>query len=613
MASNSGLDGANERSQHIEIDPIEYEARIVRRLATRYRNTLRPEQVEKLDAALSTFFPVPANVPLKLSDILPPDHKNDGALYIQGDSGIGKSAIPAAAARRFCNIVGLNFVDGATGMQAPKPDDFIFQIIDMSGKTNLSDITGGFSRTEVGSKPAINDLAVSAKAVAEFCRVEVEIGEVVKKNGNSSATVTFRGEASVLKDCAEGFAEHMSKLGADLNSDITLEIGGVVGNEIQVAARESANTMMYASQMMPNQSLAVLSMANYGMLMVDDIGNCPMQLRNAFLQAALDGKMHNVVDISNIDIMMTANPPQSSYGLRNSNVISDRSIPEITRTTTMSLKSTPEAWVAHVMSDKELAKDNAHFASYISIHGRVPGIFNPSSEVQYEKGAPLPVPRAISSAMRSARVWSRLAKASDQSLDYFHKELLLDVSAKVGNHFADSYINHVRVMEAEALPMAENCIDNGQLDTTKFNKKANPGFSEGLDFAFRFAFALADYASTKMAADGADQDTILDNMMLGLSALPDHCMNASLAQFRSRLEANDNFASDATDTRTGRRLNLSFLVKVGDAMGRNKHLFDSIQTANRNMQIALTGVYMDADKAAQKAKKAGAKTAAPAP
>jgi hypothetical protein len=144
-----------ESSQFVKWTPARLEAEYLKRLMRRYINKLPEAAIERLEVAASAFTPgIRSGDRVRLSPMLDLEAKTP--LYVQGEMGVGKTAIPEGAAKKFCEIAGLNFVKNPKNGYIPGPDDFVFVVVDMSGKSNISDIAGIPMREKISGDDGVS-------------------------------------------------------------------------------------------------------------------------------------------------------------------------------------------------------------------------------------------------------------------------------------------------------------------------------------------------------------------------------------------------------------------------------------------------------------------------
>lgn len=593
----------------------------VQRLVLRYLPRLTDEQLKRVSEAAPTFMRVNNGVDFtspRAKELLQNAVKNI-PMYVQGDAGVGKTKIPEKAARIFCRIAGLNFVRDPGEGFVPGKNDFVFSVIDMSGKNNIADIAGIMVREKIAGEEAaslVGPIKLAAEAISRYACCQVDIGSSHSDGQLQHFDIVFRvrnpADIDVAKDAASSLIEtaiYASKkegVTANLVSREQDVMPGTVSmrtrfekDQVVVSFSEPKMRATYASSLLANKQLALPAMAKFGALILDDIGNIPQHLRNVFLQLALEGVVNGVADLRHIEIGMTANPPKNKLGMKNSNVQSaDRSFPEITRTLTYHLTSKPEDWLDYIAGEERYQREgDAHFHSFIDLHKNVPGIFSMSDDpgAKYTPGAPVPCGRSLERAIQSVLPYYHLAELTDVSPLFYSEEIEREVSAAVGKFVATSYVSHVRAMESDAIPMAKTCIDKGEIDEAKFNALSNPTKGSGKDFSFRFGYALADYAAKEIReldfANDKGQEKIIaviKNMLYGMAYLDPSVMNASLTRLKSKIELGNGGEEDLKSS-TGRKISEAAFVVLAKGMSEAKKYFEEPEQAIEDFTSSLTG------------------------
>lgn len=127
------------------ISPEELERNYLRRLVFRYLPRLTDEQKAILTENSTEIL----GVRIDFSDERLMGLPAQPPLHVRGDPGVGKTQIPEDACRRFCEILGFNFVKNPPDGWLPRKNDFLYTVIDMSGKSNLSDIVGMITKQKI--------------------------------------------------------------------------------------------------------------------------------------------------------------------------------------------------------------------------------------------------------------------------------------------------------------------------------------------------------------------------------------------------------------------------------------------------------------------------------
>lgn len=615
MAAND-KDKTNERNTKAFIRPQELENEYLRRLIFRYLPKLSGEQKTALSAYTTEIFGKHLDLNTPVLATIPPKKP----LHVRGDFGVGKTQIPEEACRMFCKMVGLNFIKNPQSDWLPSRNDFLFTVIDMSGKSNISDIAGMISKQKlydpeehadgVNISAKIDAFRAKAKSWAEGIAGYSQIKSVAD-GSRISFIVTNKDNIAVAQDAAASLKELLDRV---QDPDIAIEFKvSIAANELQVdchvtaspvsAAKATAGDIayqgkqaVYASQLLPNKQIALAEMSQFGMIVLDDIGNLHPGIRNVFLQLALDGVVQGIADLRNVDIAMTSNPAKSS-GFKNTNVQSDASPAEITRTINVELESSAKDWIRYVERKPEYQNGmDCHFTSFVDAYKDVSGIFKFETNIPLADISGLPTPRSYETAIRDVQEIFILAKVFGDSVTDHLMAIEEKVKRSLGNKVASTYASHVRSIETEAIPMAKDCIDNGRIDETKFAKKTNRVDGTGIDVMFRFAYALADIAGARIN-DLKKEDpkinekvsTIFSNMCHGLSLLDMSIMNASLTRFKSRLETGDTYGIQDEDRKHLRKLNPAIIGVLTNAFAASIKHFDDPKKATENFSATLSG------------------------
>ncbi len=526
-------------------------------------------------------------------------------IYLEGEPGVGKTTLIEMAIREFCEIAGLNFVYEPSDGYQMQPNDFYYAKVNLSGKQNVSDFGGLPMRTALttarangGADRVLDEMVSRVKAVAAFADLKVakpkeyELGGLrgidltVTGNGDTAAALAdkvLRGLFEETKDAGIGVTalrDGAEPLDGRISYSVTRGSSGV---RIHAYAPITKGDEHVAA-LLPNMRFALAKKARFALFNFDDVANANENVRNVLLEVAQSNRYSGVMDIGNGMITFTGNMGADD----NTNTMSRQSDAEVTRIRKYRIVDTPQSWARRTLVKyNDCMGADCHFATFVERQGNVPGIFRePPGTARGKRGVPKTNSRALENAMSVVDAYFMMAHESKISPLVFRNEIVNGVSSSAGKRVADAYIGHVTAMVTEAIPLAQQCLRQGDLDLKKINKLAgNMNTTSERDFMFRFAAALADEGvlvirealhglrekHPRGIADPVTQDTVavvVDRLCTGLAQLDPTMMNYSLSRVMSRLAHTSDFGSDSApglelNDGTSQAFSLGFAKSLG--------------------------------------------------
>lgn len=552
-------------------------------IARRFKG-VDPEVDAKIDAAAERIYGIEGakSVPAERPGAhrVPP--------LFEGEPGVGKTSIIEGAIREFCAIAGLNYIENPPEDFIPGPRDFYYATVNLSGKTNPSDFGLMPYRSEINAGGAQSANPAAAKRLAAGAAVGNSLAGRIRaltlfNNLNQPAVtasvdgpwdvteITVAGDAAatdkIIKAALRTVVEESKREGLTVSreDDADAELDGdrvtyAIANSPSAvrltlrAPRPSAAKAEYVSATLPNLRFHLATKFRFSLFNFDDVANASEPVRNILLEVSQKGRYSGTMDIGSAMVVFTGNMGAED----NTNVMSRQSDAELTRVRKIRVHDTPDDWSARVTKKYAASPvGDCHMALFIKRYGDTEGIFRePPGASRAKRGVPKTNSRALENAL--SVIDAHFIVAQEAGISPLAPQILdrieNDFAATAGRRGALAYRALLQAMLTDAVPLAEQVIREGKLDTDKFKKHA-PEFIKGSqkDFGFRFSYALADAASTEViqsvkaqletnAKTNSGKELDLDvlqkitrNMAVGLAALPADLMNASVSRFAMRL------------------------------------------------------------------------------
>lgn len=623
MSSVTAADNAGA-SPFVSISADEARREVLIAICRRFKG-VDPAVDARLDAAAAKIFGIEG------AKMVPGERPgaNKVPLYFEGEPGVGKTSLIRGAIKEFCAIAELNCVENPADDYVPSANDFYYCTVNLSGKQNISDLGGMPYRIESQISEAVRartkasqvgslvgtEAVTQAKALAAY--EGLRLGEVKSYDDGPLAVteLTLAGDPAkaykavevIMRTVGEGAKKagigvSLLQSGDTADADrVTYQINrGTGGVRLYINAPKAMDARAeYVTAALPNLRFHLAKHTRFALYNFDDVANASEPVRNALLEVAQSGRYSGTMDIGSALVTFTGNIGAED----NTNVMSRQSDAEVTRIRKFRIYDSPEDW-AKRMTEKYAYSDvgDCHVASLVARHGHQEGIFRePPGSARGKRGVPKTNSRALENVINVIDGYFILAKESNIPVTVFLDRIQADAAATAGRRLSIVLDAHLQSMLTEAIPLAEQCIGTGKLDTAKFDQKAgNFTLTTEKDFGFRFAYALADTASgavremvTQAQAAGKKPDfdvvekTFL-NMCVGLAALPADMMNASLSRFSSRVTSLPELGVEFGN---GRTLNAQATTAVGNALGKScaQNIWLDPEAAQKDVARVLMG------------------------
>lgn len=441
--------------------------------------------------------------------------------YLEGEAGVGKTAVMETASRDFCKITGLNFVKNPPTEYIPTKKDFYFFDVSLAAETNKSEFGGlpikslltGDGLPESARSCLVN-LEHDANLLAGL--LKVKINKVVKF-GDSSTSATemiISGEDPRRIDQIIGLlADSISSSAKDSGINFELAQDGGVHKSDRVSCSIAQNgngtttvkfsepteylRKIYVAGKLPDIRFEKAHHAKFCFAFFDEVDKTYPALRNALLQLAQQNRVPGMVDLGDSSFVAMA----GNSGVHNASE-SVRSVPEVSRMEVIKVHITPSEWAEYMMQKYGGFPDaDCCIAGFMDRAARGnPHLFHADLGKIRGNAPSLPNPRSWENAMSGVALYFESARMSGQSPLIFKDQIRGVMTDRVGRECADSYMAHLTSMLTEAIPLADAFIQNGKLseiEKKKFNKNSGDGSfrsSAEQDFGYRFATAIADSA-----------------------------------------------------------------------------------------------------------------------
>lgn len=426
--------------------------------------------------------------------------------YLEGEPGVGKTSLIRSAIKRFCEIAGLRLVENPESNDDISDDCFYFATVNLSGKQNTSDFGGMPYRRKLEEKSISEGFEESLKAISSFAKASVKEAKRYQEGSNNVLEVVLAGDADTCVQVvdaalqakndslkAQGLAVIKNVATSTMPTDsyacrIEKGKGG-----IRITFSEPkhlTNEEQFVTSMLPNVRFQLARKARFCFFNFDDVANANMAVRNVLLEVAQFGKYSGVMDLNGAMMSFTGNIGAED----NTNTMSQQSDAEVTRVRKYRVMDTPEDW-ARRMFEKygNQPGGDAHFGTFILLHGKTRGIFRPEKDNRGKKGTPKSNSRSLENALACVQPIMYMAEKSEINPMIFSNIIDDTVAATCGKPVAMAYSAHLKAMMTEAYPMARDLMFEDKIDRDLFDEKTGMFVSpQQTDFGFRFAAAAAD-------------------------------------------------------------------------------------------------------------------------
>jgi hypothetical protein len=504
-------------------------------------------------------------------------------MYMEGEPGVGKTSIARAAAKKFCQLVGLNYVENPSDGYQFGRNDFYFINVNLSGKNNTMDIGGlptknaltadapRTRQTDAGEW-LLGEIESRIRAIGNFTKLPVSAARRYDVGGLNANEITITGEPdkvdAVVREVIKQLGEEIKSHGAGLNlladqqdpqdGRLSLQVkkGQKGARLVAFAPARSEAAAEYVAEMLPNRRFALASKVQFSLVNFDDVANASEAVRNVLLEVTQSNRYSGVMDLGNAYITMSGN----MGALDNTNTQSEQSDAEVSRVFKVQIYDTPKAWCQRITRKySESGAGDCMMASFIARHGNEDGIFRDAiGDGRAARGIPKPNSRSLENALVKVMPFYLMAKNSGCSPTVFADEIEMMVKGTAGPVVATKYRSFMQSMLSEAIPLADQLMRTGEIDEAALERNLGSG-ARGVeqDFAFQFAAALSDSFIDEIAFSDSARAALTDaeksneiisvatqRMMEGLARLDPGTMNYALSRATGRMSSIARLGSD---------------------------------------------------------------------
>lgn len=504
-------------------------------------------------------------------------------MYMEGEPGVGKTSIARAAAKKFCQLVGLNYVENPPDDYHWGPNDFYFINVNLSGKNNTMDIGGLPTKNALAAEVPrtrqndagewlLGEVESRLRAIGNFTELPVSPARRYDVGGLQANEITITGEPdkvdAVVREVIKQLGDEVKTRGAGLNliaaqqepqdGRLSLQVkkGQKGARLVAFAPARSEAAAEYVAEMLPNRRFALASKVRFSLVNFDDVANASEAVRNVLLEVTQSNRYSGVMDLGNAYITMSGN----MGALDNTNTQSEQSDAEVSRVFKVQIYDTPKAWCQRITrkySDSGAA--DCMMASFIARHGNEDGIFRDVlGDGRAARGIPKPNSRSLENAVAKVMPFFLMAKDSGCSPSVFADEIEMMVKGTAGAVVAAKYRSFIQSMLSDAIPLADKLMKTGEIDEALLEKNLGSGArSQEQDFAFQFSAALSDSFVEEIAFSDAARAAMSDaagaseiiavatqRMMQGLARLDPGTMNYALSRATGRMSSISRLGSD---------------------------------------------------------------------
>lgn len=578
---------------------------LIRRMAE-YFKRINPDVAQKIDNAAAEITGKSwAKKIVGIDDPALMGSKVRTSLHLESQAGQGKTYIVNSAAKKFADLVGMNFVDlnAVPEYYLPTKNDVCLVPLSFVGEYNKSEAGGLPIRIKLGNGVSEDSLILSLKdrleGIADMAGRAVSFVQKEQSGLDVSAmSVQFAKDDVAVragKSLQEWAAKRLHDSGGRLvvlnenepPQDNSFSMRAIVeGGKLEIEYFEPKKDLreMHAMSKLPNAAWAKASMAGASIMFVDEVDKVSPAIRHLLLEIAQFGRVSGTASLGENYMVITAgNLGDRGYQNDHNDSISQSTVAETNRRETYVIMNTPEDW-AEYASLKYKGSDQAHVTSFIRNHGSQPGIFTPDlDDVRFDPNKPCATARSIEAALVRAMSNFAMADASGVSRDniYNDPDFYREILAIAGEPFTGAFVSHVKAMETQAVPLAAHIfaaksekLDDIETMPLRISGVSNSSFLSLLEqktgqfsyidpehkaFAQRLSDAIVSHAVTGYlhAKDGVAQEDSLAKAFSGLGLLSREERNAGIALINNQiraLEANGDIKSSDYIATAGRAL-----------------------------------------------------------
>lgn len=565
----SDSDNNLAQSPHVNLTSDEAKQYLLLDLARRFKG-IDPEVDARIDANAEAISGRPGVKMIPAASKFEPRVP----MYMEGEPGVGKTAIPRSAVQEFCRLTGLNYVENPPDDYQFGPKDFYFVTVNLSGKNNTMDIGGLPTKGELNGAAAASrgraadvgawllaEIESRIRAVGAFAKLGVSEAAKFERGGLDARELTVLGDpkevSAVVQTVVRQLVDESKKRGVALgvladgqepmDGRLSLQIkAGAKGSRIAAYAPSSVDAdAEYVAEMLPNRRFAMAGKAKFSLFNFDDAANASESVRNVLLEVAQSNRYSGVMDIGNALVTLSGNMGSED----NTNTQSEQSDAEVTRVFKVRIRDTPKDWARRIAVKYNEVGD-CLFSAFIHRHGNEDGVFRDSiGDGRTARGIPKPNSRSLENALAKTLPYWQMAKSGGLSPTVFSGEIETMVKGTVGANVAARYRAFSIAMLTEAIPLADKLVETGDFDKTRFDSyMGNGARSTQQDFGFRFGAALADafvnriaFSDQARAASSDDEATsaliaeTMERVCVGMAEIDPGARNYALSRMVARM------------------------------------------------------------------------------
>lgn len=307
-------------------------------------------------------------------------------------------------------------------------------------------------------------------------------------------------------------------------------------------AKKTIQDTEYMSKI-PNYRLAVMKLARTGVLLLDDIANGSPSIQNVALSIAEERRFQGM-NLGNVMVGCTAN-----LGAMDGTNTSPLSSALIARCRNFEVRDTVENFVKRTQREFKDAVGDAGLCGFLSKYkdsftvDRVP------------KSSPFPCPRTWRKLLGDLRrfVGDNANSFKDPRSAALPASTQLQwlASSIVGFDAAGKLSAYIHSLYTGAAPIASEMMDNGKLseekETMMKSRMGTGHSSEGHEFAYQYAVALADECAARLYRDQDDPvkvSKLYQNFAVGLTKVEPTSIMFTVNHLMGRLENMNLFSNE---------------------------------------------------------------------
>lgn len=564
------------------VSAAEAERMLILRMAERFKE-INPEVAKRVDdAAAQITGKVWATKVFSDSDPAVGSARARPAIHLESEAGQAKTATVRAAAVKFCEITGMNFVENPPEHYMPNKQDFYFFTTNMIGQYNASEAGGLPIRIQLGGERDAESLISEL-----YARVDSAYSVISKGKTASQRQFEYGGldaiEVSIDLD-------NPAAAGAIANTQVSWLASSLEGSgsklkilrdgqepdeqafSVRVEKSAKSVTLTYfepkqeiraksAMGKLPNIAWAKASSAGASLMFIDEVDKISPAIRHLLLEIAQSGRVSGTANLGEHYMVVMA----GNLGDRGSvNDFNDSAsygtVAETTRVLTYRMVVTPEEWANYVEANYPNS-DNGHFPSFIRAFGDQKGIFRPDFENQhFDPNNPCSNSRSLENAMKVVKTYFAMADEAGVTRDEVMDVVSRDTLAAIGEPATSAFLSHCSAMEMMAVPLAQHIMASKSesaddilsrplsfaaaegRDILELFSEKTEGYSyvspEAQHFAHRFKEALVGQALRSIgAAEDLESRTLAASKCIaGLGILRGEQVNAGVARLSERMK-----------------------------------------------------------------------------